>query len=166
MSTPTHILMGIALARTAQGAGGVIDPSFPVYTAAIIASLIPDIDIFYYGITPIHDQKSLLHKPIFWTGILFLACILKPVIVLPFSYFDIAFIGIAIFLHFVFDTGNYAAGIQWLWPFSKTEYHFFPLSKRPPTVPRRIHAYLHSGAFLMELCLVSSLLLYLSLSYR
>lgn len=142
--------MGMVIARSAQIAGFVSPPAPATYITVLAASNIPDIDVLFYGLSPRHHVKSLLHKPLFWCALLVLLTVFRLISGIPIPGTDIALVGISLFMHFILDTGNYTEGVQWLWPFSDKVFHFFPFVERPKKFIHRLHAYRKSPTFVWE----------------
>jgi len=159
MTTPTHLLIGTVIAKAALLTGAPVNAQH-IYTVAIVSASIPDIDVLYYGVNPQH-HKSLLHKPIFWVSLFILWFGVKQYILVSASSSLLTLISIGLWSHFLLDTGNYTTGVQWLWPFSKKIFHYFPFADRPKTAKKRWQICLHHPTFIFELTLIFGSLLFL-----
>jgi membrane-bound metal-dependent hydrolase YbcI (DUF457 family) len=149
MTTPTHILVGISIARIATHFGLVPD-SVQTYMISAISANIPDLDVLKYGINPAH-HKSLLHKPFIWFVLITLLTVSAltpyPILSIP----ELWLFSIGLFSHFILDTGNYTEGVQWFWPFSTHVYHYFKLIQKPDTAKKVFNVFIKSSQIKMDL---------------
>jgi len=158
MSTPTHLLIGAVIAKTAM-LYGFSDTPQQTYLVSLFSSVLPDIDVVTYGYGPQH-HKSLFHKPFFWGCIIVFLFIFQALFgLIPLN--DIYLISLALFSHFILDTGNYTEGVQWFWPLSKKTIHFFKLVQRPDTRKERKQLFMHHATFFAETLIVLGSLFYL-----
>lgn len=115
MTTLTHTLLGVVLAKISVDIGMIPMASQVIYPLGIIAANFPDFDVLYVPMSKNH-RESLLHTPLFWLsliGIAYAATVLYPAL-LP--YIHILTIGVL--SHFLLDTIDMRSGIRWLYPFS------------------------------------------------
>lgn len=91
----------------------------------IVTVLLPDIDIFYYGIRKllskktIYNHRSFTHYPIVYI----------PLILVTYYIFGLhvaMLFGFAIYFHLLHDTLWLGWGIIWFYPFSTRRFKFFP----------------------------------------
>jgi membrane-bound metal-dependent hydrolase YbcI (DUF457 family) len=162
MSTPTHVLTGLAIGKIMIAAGIPVDP-LRVFEVAVVSANLPDIDVIRYGITPAH-HKSILHKPAVWIGAIALVWTIAAFRLLPISLPLLGVFAVGILSHFVLDTGNCTTGVQWLWPWSPRISHYFAFAVRPNSHRKLFSVYLHHAAFRFEASLWATMLGYLTLS--
>lgn len=117
MTTLTHTLFGIVLAKASIDIGIVPQTSPIIYPLSIIGANLPDFDELYYIRRSQNHRESLLHTPLFWLcviGILYgSSAFYHPA--LPYVHV----LSISIVSHFIFDTIDMRSGIRWLYPFNK-----------------------------------------------
>ncbi|MFZ2024752.1 MAG: metal-dependent hydrolase [Microgenomates group bacterium] len=116
MTTFTHTVFGIVLAKISVDTGMIPAASQVIYPLSIIAANLPDFDVLYVPMSKNH-RESLMHTPLFWLvviGCLYVVATLYPTI-LP--YIHILTIGVV--SHFLMDTACMRSGIRWLYPFNK-----------------------------------------------
>lgn len=118
----------------------------------LVASVFPDIDLLYFYF--VDHQRTLHHEywthlPIFWAAI-WLAVLLVNFFVKSRKVFLVSTIFLAnIFLHLILD--SFAAGITWLYPFSRTS---FALVTVPARYPFWIESFVFHWTFLVEIAIV------------
>jgi len=141
----------------------IIHESFMYTTAiAIVASLIPDIDILKYGITTNqHRILSIFHKPIIWLAALILIWFLTILRITPISQATLGIFSAGILSHFILDTIGFSAGISWLWPWSNKNYNLFRSILRPKKIINRIKTYVTHPAGFLDIALSIGLAFYL-----
>ncbi len=116
MTTPTHIVFGIVLAKISVDTGMIPATSSIVYPLSIIAANLPDFDVLYTPMSKNH-RESLLHTPLFWFIIIGVSYIVGALQQTILPYIHILTIGIV--SHFLMDTACMRSGIRWLYPFNK-----------------------------------------------
>lgn len=163
MLTPTHILTGSALAKFALSTSLFPHSEGFMYAVGILASNIVDVDVIRYGIRPQHRTYSILHKPCVWVCLFLLSTLLMSLKVLPIPFPTLMFAFTCIVIHFLLDTFGVSYGIEWLWPWKHHDVHFFPTKPPQKTVPKRIGAYIHHPAFIVEILLLVASTMYLVL---
>lgn len=93
--------------------------------ASVAISLLPDIDILYYGFRKlfskkdIYNHRSFTHYPIIYIPIII---ILYSTVGLPYSLL----FTICVYSHLIHDSFWLGWGVVWFWPFSSVRYKFFP----------------------------------------
>lgn len=116
MTTLTHTLFGIVLAKISVDAGMIPATSSVLYPLSIIAANLPDFDVLYVPMSKNH-RESLMHTPLFWFGIIGLLYAAGGIQHAFLPYIHIVAIGIV--SHFLLDTIDMRSGIRWLYPFNK-----------------------------------------------
>ncbi len=115
MTTLTHTLFGIVLAKISVDTGMIPLASPMIYPIGVIAANLPDFDVLYIPMSKNH-RESLLHTPLFWFCIIgasyFIAAFYPAIL----PYIHILTVGVI--SHFLFDTIDMRSGIRWLYPFS------------------------------------------------
>ena len=150
MTTITHTLFGIVLAKISMDTGLVpYDPQL-IYPFGIMVANAPDIDIFFVHF-PKNHRASIAHVPLFW-AVLILMCYLFALL-LP-STMHIPYIhmlAVGIISHFLFDTFDMSHGIRWLFPFRSTYFDAVPpLKTRPTSKSAFIKAYINHPVMIVE----------------
>jgi len=115
MTTLTHTLLGVVLAKISVDTGMIPATSEVIYPLGIIAANLPDFDVLYVPMSKNH-RESLLHTPLFWLaiiGIAYAAAALYPAF-LPYIHI----LALGVLSHFVLDTIDMRSGIRWLYPFN------------------------------------------------
>lgn len=129
--------------------------TYPLLALAIISALLPDIDIFWYGIKRLlgseqHDHRSFTHYPLLYI----------PVIGLVYIFFGgmpAVVLALGVYLHLLHDTIGMGAGIAWLAPFSYRKYQLWPVTEGDGHWIRNyylrpcLNAYIEYGALLAAL---------------
>ncbi len=116
MTTLTHTLFGIVLAKISVDTGMIPATSQVVYPLGIIAANLPDFDVLYTPMSKNH-RESLLHTPLFWLAIISVSYIVGALYPTILPYIHILTIGIV--SHFLLDTIDMRSGIRWLYPLNK-----------------------------------------------
>ncbi len=127
MSTPTHILAGVALGTLANTTMTNTEPftRVGIVVLAIVFSILPDINMLWKKRLQLH-HKDPTHYPAITLvvgGLLFLAELLLG------SSFVITKLWLACMLfHLFLDTFGSVIGVHWFWPFSKKQFSFLKLN--------------------------------------
>jgi len=116
MTTLTHTLFGIVLAKVSIDMGMIPATSSLIYPISIISANLPDFDVLYVPMSKNH-RESLLHTPLFWLAIIGLCYAIAAVNHPLLPYIHILTIGIV--SHFLLDTIDMRSGIRWFYPFNK-----------------------------------------------
>jgi len=153
MTTPTHTLIGIALANFGMEKGFLPYAPNIIYPISIIAANAPDFDILFTGIGVKKNHRlGFFHFPSTWALLLIIAYLILDLTgnneLLPIF----ALVGTGIFSHFVMDTFDAHVGILWFAPFSKKAYNFFRKNAvLPKTIKEFIIEYIRHPVMLAEI---------------
>ena len=116
MTTLTHTLLGVVLAKISVDTGMIPATSQLIYPFSIIAANAPDFDVLYTPLANNH-RESLLHTPLFWLVIIGISYIVGAFYPMILPYIHILTIGVV--SHFLLDTACMRSGIRWFYPFNK-----------------------------------------------
>lgn len=116
-----HLPAGYLLTRYGQRIVG--DSSRAILATGLVASVIPDLDLFWFYLVDdrqVVHHSYVTHMPLFWVGLAGLVWALCRVLKLRKAplYIGIALAGVL--LHMMLD--SIAAEVKWFWPFSDYEF--------------------------------------------
>jgi len=129
MTTLTHTIFGIVLAKVSMDTGLLPLSPHIVYPLSIGAANLPDIDVFFVAY-PKNHRKSVLHTPFYYLlcfSILFSIAYRIAPYMLPYLILTTT----GVISHFLFDTFDMSTGIAWFSPFNKTFFNALPRVFRP-----------------------------------
>lgn len=116
MTTPTHILFGIVLAKISVDTGMIPATSQVIYPLSIIAANLPDFDVLYVPMSKNH-RASVMHTPLYW-AVTIAFCYIGTLLFSPYLLPYIHIVAIGVLSHLLLDTICMRSGIRWLYPFS------------------------------------------------
>lgn len=154
MTTPTHILTGVALGTVLVVTNDNISPFsvFQVILLCVIFLNILDINVLWKKPLITHHE-DITHYPIFSALVSLIALIIN-LVLFPESMILFQIVFFSLLIHLIQDTFGGSIGIHWLWPYSKKEYSFFKLHKYDPNQSLRERYDLYKFRGLFELVLV------------
>lgn len=122
MTTPTHIITGIAIGAVATQFTEV--NQYLVISISAFLNVLPDLNLIWEkDILKHHDD--ITHYPVFLLITTTLFVILEKVF--TGNIFWGALLILNLFIHLIMDTFGVRIGIHWLWPASKREFSFTKL---------------------------------------
>lgn len=134
MFLPSHIASGFILIRIIETIRKKSFMNSGWLWLGLIAATIPDVDGIFSETVAGHH--SVLHTPIFWMGIWFLCFIIGKMRNLKYVVNASYIIFAGAMIHLITDWATArTVGIQWLFPFSNTDYHFYAIHPEYGQVP-------------------------------
>jgi|GEM_PF-6093636 len=157
MTTLTHTLFGVVLAKISVDIGMIPATSQVIYPLSIIAANLPDFDVLYVPMSKNH-RASIMHTPLLWVGIIG-CCYIAGLVIRPILPY-VHILAIGVISHLLLDTICMRSGIRWLYPFSTKFFDVLKPVKNMHLEDKRafIKAYITHPVMLIESVVVGLLI--------